>query len=134
MVSILTNMTEPAKKAEAALEADPVWDLVDQAPTQLASSHFARATVQLVREREQRQPWWRQFLAPMPIAGLTAATAAITLLINISLRDSPPGVSARNGIAQAEAIQEAVVSELLMAAAENPNEFSDQELVALLGF
>ena len=127
-------MTEPAKKAEVVLEEDPVWDLVDKAPTQLASSHFVRATVQLVREREQCQPWWRQLLAPMPIAGLAAATAAITLLINISLRDSPSGVTAPNGIAQVETIQEVVAAELLMAAAENPTDFSDQELVALLGF
>ena len=130
-------MTEPIKKAEVSLEADPVWDLVDKAPTQPASSHFASATVRMVREQEERKSnvWWKQLLAPMPIAGVAAAAAAIALVASIDFSGNQPStlVNTPSG-AEAEAIQEVVEVEMLMAAAENPSEFSDQELVALLGF
>ena len=126
-------MTEPVKKAEVALEADPVWDLVDKAPTQPASSHFASATVRMVREQQERKSaWWKQLFAPMPIAGLAAAAAAIALVVNVSIPDRE--VVDSSDKAEIEAIQEVVEVELLMVAAENPSEFSDQELVALLGF
>ena len=128
-------MTEPAKKPEPALEPDPVWDLVDKAPTQPASAHFARETVKLVRERQERQSWWQKLLTPAPLAGLAVATAAIALAITMSFPDNPPaGSSANFSGEKAEAIQEALETEMLMAAADNPSEFSDQELVYLLGF
>ena len=134
MVSIVTIMTEPAKKPEPALEPDPVWDLIDKAPTQPASSHFARETVKLVRQREERESWWQKLLNPVPLAGMTAATAAIALIIGISLPGGEGGnVAGFNG-EKAEALQDALETEMLIAAADNPAEFSDQELVYLLGF
>ena len=129
-------MTEPVKKAEVALEADPVWDLVDKAPTQPASSHFASATVRMVREQQERKSaWWKQLFAPMPIAGLAAATATIALIINMNFSGTTgPDVVVAPNSPEAAAIQEVVEVEMLMVAADNPSEFSDQELVALLGF
>ena len=129
-------MTEPIKKAEVPLEADPVWDLVDKAPTQPASSHFASATVRMVREQQERKAWWKQLIAPMPIAGLAAAAAAIALVVNVSMPGQSGGNVASNDFdtVEAVAIQEVVEVEMLMVAAENPSEFTDQELVTLLGF
>ena len=129
-------MTEPVKKAEVALEADPVWDLVDKAPTQPASSHFASATVRMVREQQERKSaWWKQLIAPMPIAGFAAAAAAIALVISLSFPGAQPGTTVSTpDSAEGMAIQEAVEVEMLMEVADNPSEFSDQELVALLGF
>lgn len=127
-------MTQPAKKPETPLESDPVWDLVDKAPTQPASSHFARSTVQLIRNQQERQAWWKNLFAPMPIAGLAAAAAAITLMVSISFtKDQPSSVASYNS-EEAVAIQEIVEAEMLIVAADNPAEFSDQELVALIGF
>lgn len=127
-------MTEPTKKPEAAIEADPVWDLVDKAPTQPASAHFAHKTVQMVRERQQRLSWWQKLMKPAPIAGLAAAAAAIALVVSLSFPDDQGSTVAGFKGQQAEAIQEALETEMLMAAADNPSEFSDQELVYLLGF
>ena len=131
-------MTEPVKKAEVALEADPVWDLVDKAPTQPASSHFASATVRMVREQQERKSaWWKQLFAPMPIAGMAAATATIALIISMSFPGASTGgqdIAIAPDSPEAVAIQEVVEVEMLMVAADNPSEFTDQELVTLLGF
>ena len=131
-------MTEPVKKAEVPLEADPVWDLVDKAPTQPASSHFASATVRMVREQQERKSaWWKQLFAPMPLAGLAAAAAAVALVVNVSMNTPDAGNFVDNSnfdSVEAVAIQEVVEVEMLMVAADNPSEFTDQELVTLLGF
>ncbi len=129
-------MTEPAKKAEVALEADPVWDLVDKAPTQPASSHFASATVRMVREQQERKSaWWKQFFAPMPLAGMAAAAAAVALVISLNFSGTQPGTTVSvPDSAEGAAIQEVVEVEMLMEVADNPSEFSDQEVIALLGF
>jgi len=135
-------MTKPAKKPspalrpepETPLEPDAVWDLIDKAPTQPASAYFAHKTVQLVRERQERKSWWQRLLTPVPLAGLAAATAAIALAISMSFPSDQGGNVASFGGEQADAIQEALETEMLIAAADNPADFSDQELVYLLGF
>jgi energy-converting hydrogenase Eha subunit A len=127
-------MTEPAKKPEPALEADPVWDLVDKAHTQPASAHFARKTMQLVREREKRQSWWQKLMKPTPIVGLAAAAAAIALVVSLNFPGNQGAKVTSFKGEQVEAIQDALETEMLMAAADNPAEFSDQELVYRLGF
>lgn len=132
-------MNRHGKAPEQALEADPVWDLIDQAPTQPASAEFVRKTVQMVREQRQQQTWWQRWLASArrrpsaSIAGLAAAAACVAFAFTLlPPKDQAPGEITLDS-PQAEEIQEAIATEMLMAAAENPSEFSDQELVVLLG-
>lgn len=132
----MNRQPEPPKQP---LEPDPVWDLIDKAPTQPASAEFVHKTVQMVREQRQRQSWWQRLLASArnrpsaTIAGMAAAAACVVLAVTaLQPKDQPAG-SVSFDSPQAEEIQEAIATEMLMAAAENPSEFSDQELVALLG-
>ncbi len=133
-------MTNPAKQPETPLEPHPVWDLVDKAPTQPASAHFAIKTVQLVRAYDQRQSLWQRLMArpTTSVTGLLAAAAAIALVIGINFPGEKPDtlVDSHAGFVKdkAAAIQEALETEMLIAAADNPANFSDQELVYLIGF
>ncbi len=136
-------MPEPAKKPQPAIEidpeidpeSDPVWDLIDKAPTQPASVHFARETVKLVRQaRERRRSWWQKLMTPVQLTGLAAAAAAVALVIGFGFPGAGSGKVVTSNGEKAAALTEALETEMLMAAADNPSEFSDQELVYLLGF
>lgn len=117
-------------------EADPVWDLLDQAPAPEASPRFVADTLRAARISASRPPWWRRILSPAPATGLAAATAAVvTMVILLQSGGDPAGSSVvRYDSTQAETIQEVVETEILLAAADDLSEFSDQELVALIGF
>jgi len=133
-------MNRQPEQHEQPLEPDPVWDLVDKAPTRPASASFVRKTVQMVREQRRRQTWWQRLLAPVlarptaSMAGLAAAAAAVVLVVNLVQPGEQPAGVASFDSPQGNEIEEAIATEMLMAAAENPSEFSDQELVCLLGF
>lgn len=117
-------------------ESDAVWQLLDQAPPKLASAHFTADTVRAARLASATKPWWSRVLSPAPLAGLAAATAALAFAIislvgptnvsgsQIALLDSP----------QAFAIQDIAETEALIAAADQLDDFSDSELVGLIGF
>ncbi|MDX1679506.1 MAG: hypothetical protein R3242_02135 [Akkermansiaceae bacterium] len=128
-------MSKKPQEPETLLDEDPVWDLVDKSPTKEASANFRNKTVQLVRQqRKSRGSWWQQLLKPAPLSGLAVAAAAVVLLIAISDRGDQNGGVAGFDAKQTETIQEIVETEMLIAAADNPEQFSDQELVCLLGF
>ena len=117
-------------------ESDAVWRLLDQAPPKLASAHFAATTVRAARLTSTRKPWWSRLLSPAPLAGLAATTAALAFAVislvgpaklpasQIAMLDSP----------QAVAIQDIAETETLIAAADQLDDFSDNELVGLIGF
>ena len=139
VVSMNKAMPEPAKKPQPAIEidpeSDPVWDLIDKAPTQPASVHFARETVQLVRQaREPRESWWQKLMTPVQLTGLAAAAVAVALVIGFGFPGAGNGKVVTSNGEKAAALTEILETEMLMAAADNPSEFSDQELVYLLGF
>lgn len=132
-------MKRHPEHADQQLEPDAVWDLIDQSPTQPASAHFVRKTVQMVREERQRRSWWQRLVAAAKdrpataIASLAAATAALLLALTAWQPGGQPTDPVSDNSPQAGDIEEAIATEMLMAAAENPSEFSDQELVVLLG-
>ena len=117
-------------------EADPVWDLLAQAPPPEASPRFVADTLRAARMSASRRPWWKRILSPVPATGLTAATAAVVAMVILWQPGADPAGSAsvRYDTAQAETIQEVAETEILLAAADDLSEFSDQELVALIGF
>jgi hypothetical protein len=117
-------------------ETDPVWKLLDQSPPLTGNARFTDDVVRAARLADSVTPWWTRIFSPAPLAGLTAATAALAFAlislvgpesqpdIQVSLKDSP----------QAGAIQDAVETEMLIVAVDHLDDFSDQELVSLIGF
>jgi len=118
-------------------ESDAVWKLLDEAPPASAGPRFVDDVMRAVRLEETPQPWWKRVFAPLPVAGLTTATAAIALavhsLISVPSPTGAPVVVAPATESFAE-VQDAADAEVLVAAADHLDQFSDNELVSLIGF
>ena len=130
------NRTPPQN--DNSWERDPVWKLLAQAPLEGPGPRFVDNTVRAARLVGQPAPWWRRLLAPAPLAGLAAAGAALVITV-ISLsgpapEPAGPAVAAAFDSDQADAIQEIAETETLIAAADHLEDFSDTELVSLIGF
>lgn len=127
------------------LEDDPVWKLLGHASKPPEGPRFVDDVVRLAKlEGGPALPWWRRWLAsPVPAAAFAGAAAAVLIGL-FALRpaaDAPPDAGA--GLAAAppavevdrlDHIQEVLESELLLVAVDHLDEFSDDELVALIGF
>jgi hypothetical protein len=117
-------------------ESDAVWKLLDQSPMKTAGARFADDTVRAAKLSADVRPWWSRLFAPAPLAGLAGVTAALaisvislvgpsqTTVIQTAVLDSP----------QAVAIQDIAETETLIAAVDQLDDFSDHELVSLIGF
>ena len=128
------NHNEPP--SDDSWESDAVWKLLEQAPPRTAGSRFAADTVRAARLLAERDPWWKRLLSPAPLAGFAAATAAVTLGV-MSLMNPSPAVGPQTvswNSPQAVAIQDIAETETLMVAVEQLDDFSDNELVSLIGF
>ena len=113
-------------------EHDPVWKLLDQSPHSAASPRFVDDTVRAARLAGRPLPWWKRLMAPAPIAGLAAASAAVVIAALSLWPDANPASAAQpNDFAE---IQEIAESEILLTAADHLDAISDVELVSLIGF
>ena len=124
-------------------ESDAVWNLLDQAAPTAPRASFADDVVRMARLMPAPAPWWKKLLAPAPIAGFAAATAAIALTFSYLGRPHSdialdgPSLAIVESPAQADPfadIQEIAETETLMVAADHLEAYSDQELVSLVGF
>ena len=117
-------------------ENDAVWKLLDQAPPATAGPRFVDDTVRAARLADPFRPWWQRLLAPAPLAGLAAATAALGFAAIALLGPTlQPGIpTAMRDSNQAAAIQDIAETETLIAAVDHLDDFSDTELVSLIGF
>ena len=116
-------------------ENDAVWKLLEQAPPAQASGRFVDDTVRAARLMGQAQPWWKRLFAPVPLAGLAGATAALVFSISGVFgpgQPATPGPVVDSMVT--EQIQEIAETETLIAAVDNLDNFSDRELVTLIGF
>lgn len=114
-------------------ESDAVWKLLDQVPPRIAGSRFADDTVRAARLSPEAKPWWSRLLSPAPLTGLAAAlTLAVIPLVGP--RSPSGGQAAMPDSPQAVAIQDIAETETLIAAADQLDDFSDNELVSLIGF
>jgi hypothetical protein len=120
-------------------ESDAVWKLLEQAPSRAAGPRFADDTVRAARLAGQAGgAWWQFLLRPLPLASGAAAAAALAFAV-ISLRDAAPTDRQLPGETVAapqdfSADQQAVVEEeVLYAAVDNLDAFTDSELVCLIG-
>lgn len=129
-------MNRKPLNSDDSLENDAVWKLLDQAPLRSPSPRFVDDTVRAARLAGQAEPWWKRLFTPAPLAGLAGATAALVLSV-ISLSGPAPGPDSLTTAFEtdhAAAIQEIAVTETLIAAADHLDDFSDNELVCLIGF
>lgn len=117
-------------------ENDPVWKLLDQAPPATASPRFVNDTVRAARLAGQSAPWWKRLFTPAPLAGLAAATAAVAIAV-IGLPGNTPDAASPSALADSSGfaeIQEIAETETLISAVDQLDDFSDVELVSLIGF
>ncbi len=117
-------------------ENDAVWKLLDQAAPPAAGPRFVDDTVRAARLAGQAEPWWKRLFSPVPLAGLAGAAAALVFSV-ISLSGpgpEPDSLTTAFETDHAAAIQEIAATETLIAAADHLDDFSDNELVCLIGF
>ena len=137
-------MKQPRHQPDDSWEHDAVWKLLDQAPPPAASRRFVADTLRAARLAGQPSAsWWTRQLRPLPLAsGLAAAAACIALLLMLPDRQAVPVVAGSSNSQSAEEIQasqfadiqEIADAELLNSAADQLDDFSDLELVSLIGF
>ena len=113
-------------------ESDAVWKLLDQATLKSAGPRFVEDTVRAAMLEVEIKPWWNRLFAPAPLAGLAAATAALAFAV-VSLV-GPASAPVMLDSPQAVAIQDIAETETLLAAVDQLDDFSDTELVSLIGF
>ncbi len=130
-------MNRKPLQSDESWENDAVWKLLDQAPPATAGPRFVDDTVRAARLAGQTQPWWKRLFAPAPLAGLAAATAASWFSrcsAGSARHRSPASQTARLDSQQAADIQDIAETETLIAAVDHLDDFSDTELVSLIGF
>ncbi|MCX6876281.1 MAG: hypothetical protein NTW21_21110 [Verrucomicrobia bacterium] len=117
-------------------ESDAVWKLLDQAPPRAAGPRFADNTARAARLAGTPRAWWQRLGAPIPLVGLGAATASLALAF-MALTHPPTHPADPSTASNDEAfaaIQRLAEAEVLSAAVDNLDDFTDTELVSLIGF
>jgi len=138
-------MSKESHDEHTPIENDSVWKLLGNARTHVAGPRFVDDVVRFSRLHTNRpEPWWARWFTPIPVTACTAAGVAAAVVVGFfALRPAPvaPSVPALVGVdrlASKEAgyahIQEVLETEMLFAAVEHLDEFSDEELVVLMGF
>lgn len=118
-------------------EGDATWELLGKAAPKEASSRFADDTVRAVKLLPEADSWWPKILSPSPwmalaACGVLAAFVFFRPPVDTEIVDKPsPDVQVEE---QWVEIEEVADEELLAAAADHLDRFSDQELVTLIGF
>jgi hypothetical protein len=117
-------------------ENDAVWKLLDQAPPASAGPRFVDDTVRAARLAGQAKPWWKLVFSPIPLAGLAGATAALVFsAVSLTGPSAGPGIQTTGlNTERAAEIQDIAETETLIAAVDQLDDFSDNELVSLIGF
>lgn len=131
-------------------EGDETWQLLGKAAPKQASARFADDVVRAVKLLPETDPFWPRILR-FSRWSLAAACVILTVSILIDPADnesplpvtsaagenSPVRVSGAvtaNGQNRWEQIEDIAQAELLAAAAEHLDEFSNQDLVTMIGF
>ena len=117
-------------------ESDAVWKLLDHASPSVAGPRFADDTVRAARLAESIRPWWQRLCMPVPLAGLATAAAALAIAI-LALHPAPSRtvtVATTPSEESFAGIQELAEAEVLSAAVDNLDNFTDTELACLVGF
>lgn len=119
------------------LDQDPVWDLLRQSPSLRPGPNFAANVVRAARLETAAPPWWSRLWIPASIGAALAGTAAVVAVV-LSLQSAPQSASPVLTTLPADSslsdLQENYEAEVLLAASEHLGNFSDEELVTMVGF
>jgi len=114
------------------LDQDPVWDLLRQSPSLRPGPSFAADVVRAARLKKSAAPWWSRAWIPASIGA--AALVAVVLTLQAPSESAAPGLSTLPAEAPFADLQENYEAEVLLAASEHLADYSDEELVAMIGF
>ncbi len=126
---------------------DPVWDLLAQASTREPGEFFARDVVRATREMEDTSTFGGlgqrvvSFFTPRSMALAAAACVAAMAAYQMWPSSTPTSSTGDAALVAAPpaqetslALSEIVIEESLAAAAEDPSLFTQEEVVAMIGF
>lgn len=130
-------MNRPSLPEDESWESDAVWKLLDEAPPVSAGPRFAEKVMREIKLDEAPVPWWKRWALPASLGGLAAATAAIVLTfhaLNVGVPASSPQAKVIPSVtADAYAdVQDYADSEVLVAASDHLDRYSDTELVSMI--
>ena len=123
---------------------DELWDVLGKASEQKADAFFARNVVRNVRQLADSKPSWNERLAGMlsvkKVVLPLAAAACIGIVAVTHFGPTQPVDLGPEPVAQNDptedpstALAELLIEESLTAAAEDPSQFTHDELVAIVG-
>jgi hypothetical protein len=119
------------------LDQDPVWDLLRQSPSLRPGPNFAANVARAARLEEPVRSGWSRLWIPVSIGGALAAAAALVAVV-MTLQTAPdPGaavVVATPPDSSLAVLQENYETEVLLAASDHLADYSDEEIVAMIGF
>jgi hypothetical protein len=123
------------------LTTDHVWDLLRKSPSAVADPSFADRVLRAVRQQEKPQFLWQRLFAPpvrsYSLAGLGAVAAVLAVAAVFLVKPPVDSGIANSNVPTIDAfadLDEVASQEMLSAATDHLNEFSDTELVSLIGF
>lgn len=121
---------------EQNVALDPVWDLLRRSPSSPVSAGFADRVVMAARQSDARtSPFWSRTRLMVSAASGMAAIFAIAAMVMVLPDPVPVMVQQPPDAPDAFASLDEVASqEMLLAATDHLGEFSDTELVSLIGF
>lgn len=133
-------MNRPDLQSDDSFESDAVWKLLDEAAPAKPRASFADDVVRMAKLEPVVQPWWKSWRMTIPTFGLAAAAAVALVFTLVPDFGKPNDVIAIDDSSLAVPkddfadLQDFAETETLIAAADHLDDFSDQELVSLIGF
>lgn len=118
-------------------KGDATWDLLGKSAPKEASGRFADDTLRAVKLLPEADPWWPKILSFSPWAAVAACGLFAALFLMDGQKTTSIGGDSVASVDQDDQwvqIEEVAEAELLAAAADHLDRFSDQELVSLIGF
>ena len=121
-------------------EGDETWDLLGKSASKRASHKFLDDTVRAVKLLPEADAWWPRVLRFSPLVAMAACVmlAAVYFMQGAGDGEAKPPITVMTVSQETEEqwvqIEEVAEAEMLVAAADHLESFSDQELVSLIGF
>lgn len=115
---------------------DATWQLLGKSAPIQPGDAFVEDAVRAVKLLPEADPWWAERISFSAWVGLAACGALAAFLLTMHPEDSKPEptvITAGSSETWTE-IQAAADAEMLVAAADHLDSFSDHELVTLIGF
>ena len=114
-------------------EKDPVWDLLRQSAAHRPGPNFATDVVRAARLETTKKPWWSRFVIPASVGAALAGAAAL-VVVTLTLQTKPSGTVTMTPPDSLADLQDDYETEVFLAAAEHLGDYSDEELVSMIGF